>query len=53
MTCTQIQPQGILSSGEDFFFKFLPYMGRFLEFMQIVSNEDDLHEMSNSVFWEK
>ena len=21
--------------------------------MQIVSNEDNLHEMSNSVFWEK
>ena len=34
-----------------FFFLFFPDK-RILHFMQIVSNGDNLHEMSNPVFWE-
>ena len=33
---------------------FLFFQGnRILQFMQIVSNRDNLHEISNPVFWEK
>ena len=34
------------------FFLFFPE-NRIWHFMQIVSNGDNLHEMSNPVFWEK
>ena len=34
------------------FFLFFPE-NRFWHFMQIVSNGDNLHEISNPVFWEK
>ena len=27
MICAKIQPQGILGSGEEDFYRFLPYMG--------------------------
>ena len=37
------QKTGILFFPED----------RIKQFMQIVSNEDNLHEISNPVFWEK
>ena len=35
------------------FLFFFPPENRIWHFMQIVSTRDNLHDMSNSVFWEK